>query len=165
MMGWAACSGGLEPGAWLLAAMLFTWQFPHFMALSWKFKPGYSRAGYRMASVENPEMCKRAALRHSFFLCGLSVLPPFIGMTGTIGTVAWLPLATVVNGYMTVKAWKFYKNANSSTSNSLFMSSIYHLPVLMLLFILCCGIDDWLMSIKSKLTKETAATRTLKELN
>lgn len=46
MMGWAAATGGLEPGAWLLAGVLFAWQFPHFNALSWNLRGDYSRAGY-----------------------------------------------------------------------------------------------------------------------
>jgi protoheme IX farnesyltransferase len=35
MMGWAAVTGGLEPGAWILGGILFAWQFPHFNGLSW----------------------------------------------------------------------------------------------------------------------------------
>ena len=56
MMGWASCSGNLEPGAWLLAAILYAWQFPHFNALSWNMRADYSRAGYRMMSVTHPGM-------------------------------------------------------------------------------------------------------------
>ena len=54
LMGWAAATGGLEAGAWLMGAVLFAWQFPHFNALSWNLRADYSRAGYRMMSVTNP---------------------------------------------------------------------------------------------------------------
>lgn len=54
MIGWASCTGGLEVGAWLMAGILFAWQFPHFNALSWNLRPDYSRAGYRMMSVTDP---------------------------------------------------------------------------------------------------------------
>lgn len=54
MMGWAACTGSLEAGAWVMAGLLYAWQFPHFNALSWNLRPDYSRAGYRMMSVTNP---------------------------------------------------------------------------------------------------------------
>ncbi|KOB77378.1 Uncharacterized protein OBRU01_04200, partial [Operophtera brumata] len=48
LMGWAGCTGSLDSGALVLAAILYSWQFPHFNALSWNLRPDYSRAGYRM---------------------------------------------------------------------------------------------------------------------
>lgn len=54
LMGWAGCSGNLEAGAWIMAGLLYAWQFPHFNALSWNLRPDYSRAGYRMMAVTNP---------------------------------------------------------------------------------------------------------------
>lgn len=53
-MGWVGCTGSMDPGAWLLASILYAWQFPHFNALSWNLRPDYSRAGYRMMAVTNP---------------------------------------------------------------------------------------------------------------
>lgn len=55
-MGWAACSNSLGVGAGVLGLLLFSWQFPHFNALSWNLRPDYSRAGYRMMAVTNPGM-------------------------------------------------------------------------------------------------------------
>lgn len=54
LMGWAGCAGSLGPGAWVMAGLLYAWQFPHFNALSWNLRPDYSRAGYRMMAVTNP---------------------------------------------------------------------------------------------------------------
>jgi protoheme IX farnesyltransferase len=48
LIGWAAASGGLSGGAWLLYAILFLWQFPHFMAIAWMYREDYDRAGYLM---------------------------------------------------------------------------------------------------------------------
>ena len=48
LIGWAAASGGLSSEAWLLYAILFLWQFPHFMAIAWMYREDYDRAGYRM---------------------------------------------------------------------------------------------------------------------
>lgn len=48
LMGWAGCAGELGTGSWILAGLLYAWQFPHFNALSWNLRPDYSRAGYRM---------------------------------------------------------------------------------------------------------------------
>jgi len=46
LIGWAASSGGLSSGAWALYAILFLWQFPHFMAIAWMYRDDYARAGY-----------------------------------------------------------------------------------------------------------------------
>src|SRR6266550_9061541 len=46
LIGWAAASGGLNLEAWVLYAMLFLWQFPHFMAIAWMYREDYARAGY-----------------------------------------------------------------------------------------------------------------------
>jgi heme o synthase len=46
LIGWAAASGRLEPRAWLLYAVVFLWQFPHFMAIAWMYRDDYARAGY-----------------------------------------------------------------------------------------------------------------------
>ena len=43
LMGWAACTGGLDMGALVLAGILYSWQFPHFNALSWNLRADYSR--------------------------------------------------------------------------------------------------------------------------
>jgi protoheme IX farnesyltransferase len=46
LIGWAAASGGLDREAWILYAVLFLWQFPHFMAIAWMYREDYDRAGY-----------------------------------------------------------------------------------------------------------------------
>jgi heme o synthase len=75
-MGWAACSGHLDPGAWLLGMSLFAWQFPHFNALSWNLRGDYSKAGYRMMSVVDPKLNSRVALRYSLLLFPISFCAP-----------------------------------------------------------------------------------------
>ncbi len=51
ILGWAANTGSLDPGAWALFVVMFLWQMPHFFALSWPLRTDYARAGYRMLSV------------------------------------------------------------------------------------------------------------------
>ncbi len=46
LIGWAAASGRLNSEAWTLYAILFLWQFPHFMAIAWMYREDYDRAGY-----------------------------------------------------------------------------------------------------------------------
>lgn len=63
IIGWVSATGSLDIGALVLGGILYTWQFPHFNSLSWNLRPDYSRAGYRMMSVTDPDLCKRVALR------------------------------------------------------------------------------------------------------
>jgi heme o synthase len=48
LIGWSAATGTLDRGAWVLYALLFLWQFPHFMAIAWMYRDDYERAGYRV---------------------------------------------------------------------------------------------------------------------
>jgi protoheme IX farnesyltransferase len=48
LIGWAAASGTLSHEAWLLYAIVFLWQFPHFMAIAWMYREDYQRAGYQI---------------------------------------------------------------------------------------------------------------------
>ena len=55
LIGWAAARGSLGPGAWVLFAILFLWQVPHFHAIAWMYREDYARAGIRMLPVVDPE--------------------------------------------------------------------------------------------------------------
>lgn len=131
-MGWVGCSGTIDAGAWILAGLLYAWQFPHFNALSWNLRPDYSRAGYRMMAVTNPGLCRRTALRYTIGLGALSFAAPVFDVTNVWFALETLPL----NAYFTYLAWRFYKNSDSGTSRKLFRFSLLHLPALMILFLL-----------------------------
>lgn len=118
-------------GAWIMAAIMFCWQFPHFNALSWNLRPDYSRAGYRMMSVVDPSLCKRVALRHTVGITGLCFLAPMVGLTTPLFPVMSLPL----NLYFTYLGWKFYQQGDSSSSRKLFRFSLLHIPLLIVLMI------------------------------
>jgi len=132
VMGWTACTGSLDLGALLLGGLLFAWQFPHFNALSWNLRGDYSRAGYRMMSVTNPNLCRRTALQYSVLIVLLSTLAPVIDMTTWTFAFDSLPL----NSYLVYLSWKFYRNADSASSRKLFRFSLVHLPALMALLLI-----------------------------
>jgi protoheme IX farnesyltransferase len=48
LIGYVAVAGKLDSPAWLLYAILFLWQFPHFMAIAWMYREDYARAGYEV---------------------------------------------------------------------------------------------------------------------
>ncbi|XP_045213349.2 protoheme IX farnesyltransferase, mitochondrial-like [Mercenaria mercenaria] len=132
MMGWTACTGMLEPGALLLGAILYAWQFPHFNALSWNLRPDYSRGGYRMASVVRPELCKRVALRYSIGMIGLCSAAPLVHLTTWTFAVDSLPL----NVWLAYLAWNFYRKGDSNSSRRLFRFTLVHIPALMILMLI-----------------------------
>ncbi|GFR26210.1 protoheme IX farnesyltransferase, mitochondrial [Trichonephila clavata] len=129
LMGWAASSGTLSAGALLMGAILYSWQFPHFNALSWNLRPDYSKAGYRMTSVVNPAMCRRVALRHSIGLLVLCSCAPLVDLTTWTFAFDSLPL----NCYLIYHSWKFYTDSDSYSARKLFRLSLIYLPALMFL--------------------------------
>ncbi|KAJ7362138.1 Protoheme IX farnesyltransferase, mitochondrial [Desmophyllum pertusum] len=132
LMGWAACTGGLDAGGLVLAGILYSWQFPHFNALSWNLRADYSRAGYRMMCVTNAPLCRRVTLRHCLALVGLTTLLPVCGVTTWWLALDSLPL-NVWNIYL---GYQFYKDSDSKSARKLFRFSLLYLPILMLMILL-----------------------------
>jgi heme o synthase len=86
LIGYAAASGTLNLEAWVLFAILFLWQFPHFYAIAWMYREDYERAGIRMLPVVEPdgESTARRILVYSLVLLPISVIPKFLSMTGNV---------------------------------------------------------------------------------
>ena len=127
VMGWTACTGGLEMGAFVLAGILYAWQFAHFNALSWSLRGDYSRAGYRMMSVTSPTLCKRVALRYSVAMVPICTLAPVCDIT-----TWWFALDTLpLNGWLSYLAWRFYRDSDFNSARKLFRFSLFYLPLLM----------------------------------
>jgi protoheme IX farnesyltransferase len=86
LIGWAAASGSLSPGAWVLYAILFLWQFPHFMAIAWMYREDYSRAGYLMlpSGGRDGRFMAWQIVGFTLALIPVSLLPSFLGHAGPI---------------------------------------------------------------------------------
>ena len=79
LIGWAAATGSIFSGkAWILYAVLFLWQFPHFMAIAWMYRDDYARAGYLMFPAKNA----------GGFLAWLTGVPALALLIAGIGAVA-----------------------------------------------------------------------------
>ena len=79
LIGWAAASGSITSAkAWILYAVLFLWQFPHFMAIAWIYRDDYARAGYLIFPTKNA----------SGFLASLTGVPALALFIAGIGAVA-----------------------------------------------------------------------------
>lgn len=139
-MGWAAAAGATQgvdsgmvetlshPGGWLLAGLLFAWQFPHFNSLSWTIREEYKAAGYQMMVWKYPRLNGRVAVRYSFLFFPICVGLWWVGVTD----VGFLATSSVVNTWLVREAWRFYRKAGEGGSaKKLFWASVWHLPVLM----------------------------------
>ncbi|KAH6596953.1 hypothetical protein BASA50_003775 [Batrachochytrium salamandrivorans] len=131
-MGWTACTGTIDPGALVLAAALYAWQFPHFNALSWGLRSDYAKAGYRMMCVTHPQLNARVALRYALAMF------PICYAAYAIDMVSWLFLldSSIVNAYMAWHAYFFWRSSNPQTARALFFASLVHLPVLLALLMI-----------------------------
>lgn len=92
LIGFAAASGTLTAEAWILYAILFVWQFPHFYAIAWMYREDYERAGIKMLPVVEPdgESTVRQMLFFSALLIPISLVPRYLDMTGNIYVVGTL---------------------------------------------------------------------------
>ena len=131
MIGWAAVNGSLSYGAWILFAIVFFWQIPHFYAIAWMHREDYKRAGFPMLPIIDREG-KRTSRQVSLSLLALIVvtlLPSGIGLAGfsyLIGAVA-LGLIFLASGLY------FARMRDRMSALRLFIISVCYLPVLMAL--------------------------------
>lgn len=144
MMGWVAAAGqnattGHDSwrdmllsenslGGWLLAALLFAWQFPHFNALSHTIREEYKAAGYKMMAWTNPARNARVALRYSILMFPISFGLWWVGVVDK----GFLVGSTLANGWLVREAYRFYKfQGAKGTARGLFWASVWQLPILL----------------------------------
>ncbi len=134
LIGYAAAANRLTPEAWVLFAILFLWQFPHFYAIAWMYREDYARAGIQMLPVVEPdgESTARQILLYSLLLIPISILPKWMGMTGTIYTVGAIGMG-VVFLYAGVRV---ALDRTKARARSVLLASVLYLPVLYCLMVL-----------------------------
>ena len=128
--GWVAATGRLDPEAWILFAILFFWQHPHFYAIALMFKDDYKKAGLKMLPVTEPDGSRtnRQIIWHSFLLIPVSVVPVYIGILGMIyfWSAIILGVGYLISGFILAKQY--------SVDNARFVLrvSVFYLPILFL---------------------------------
>lgn len=150
LMGWAAAAGqtatkdgswrelllasdGSSIGGWLMAGLLFAWQFPHFMGLSWPIREEYKAAGLRMLAWTNPARNARVALRYSLIFIPICVSLCAAEVTEWSFAVTSLP----INLWLVRSAVLFWKHeGHKGSARGLFWASVWHLPGVMILALL-----------------------------
>jgi protoheme IX farnesyltransferase len=145
MMGVTAITGRITIEAWLLFAILFVWQIPHFLALAWYHRDDYARGGFRMLPLVDGNGSKTcvSVLLYSLALVPMGFAATLSGMAGwafTIGSIA-------LGGWFAHRGWQLYRERNTYRARRVFMASLLYLPVLLLLMVAdrgpAAGIIPW----------------------
>ena len=129
LMGWTAARGELSRAGWVLFAILYLWQMPHFFAIAWLYRADYARAGFAMLSVNDPS--GRRTGRHSLFyamvLVPVSLAPFFLGLTGP----GYLGAAVGLGSAWIWLAGRFAGRPDERRAQGLFLYSLLYQPLLL----------------------------------
>jgi protoheme IX farnesyltransferase len=130
LIGWAAGNDDLAAGGWVLFAIQFFWQFPHFWAIAWIAHKDYSTAGFKMMpSNEGPTKYSAIqAVLYSLLLLPVGVMPYFTGISGWVS----LFVVLVANLFMIWQCVRLYREMTVQAARRVMFSSYIYLPVVLL---------------------------------
>jgi protoheme IX farnesyltransferase len=123
-----AVAGYPTSWGWSLFALLFCWQFPHFMAIAWLYREDYARAGMKMlpSMPGNEGLAGRQALLYGLSGLPISLLPTLHGDAGSVYAIAALALGACYVG----AAWRFARREDRARARMLLFISILYLPAM-----------------------------------
>ncbi len=134
LIGWAAARGRLDPEACVLFAMVFLWQFPHFMAIAWMYREDYSQAGYLV--LPNADRREPFVFWQSFavslLLIPLSLIPAIAGESGLV----YLAGALISGVIFCYYGARFAFCRSNAAARQLLSASIVYLPAVFILLML-----------------------------
>ena len=136
--GWVAATGNIDSGGWILFAILYLWQHPHFFAIAWMCKDDYQKAGFKMLPVIEPNGSRtiRQIFWHLSLLFPVCFLPFIIGMSGNI----YLFGTTILTLLYFLSAIPMLKEKSSKNASRILKASVLYLPLLMVIIIIDKGI-------------------------
>jgi protoheme IX farnesyltransferase len=131
VIGWSAVRGEIGLTGWALFAILYFWQIPHFLSLSWLYRKDYASAGYRFLSVldENGVRTRGQILIFSFALIPASLLPVYTSAVGLIYFLGALLFSVAFFIFCLASA----NPLTNVSARRVFVSSLLLLPILILL--------------------------------
>jgi heme o synthase len=142
MLGWTAARGQIEWPAVALFAILFVWQFPHFMAIAWMYREEYAKAGIRMLPVVQPDGWSTfiEALFYAVLMIPVSLAPWRLGITGVTYAFIAGGLGLFYLAY-TIRFGRILRTRDPVESRmlarDLLKVSVIYLPLLMTTLMLC----------------------------
>jgi protoheme IX farnesyltransferase len=134
LIGWAAACGRLDANAWLLFAIIFLWQFPHFMAIAWMYREDYARAGYLVLpeGKSKDRFVAWQTLLPSLALLAVALVPAIRGESG----IVYFAGALVLGGVFLCYSARFAFQMSTVSARRLLFASILYLPLLLAFFVL-----------------------------
>jgi heme o synthase len=134
LIGWAGASGTLDGGAWPLYALLFLWQFPHFMAIAWMYRDDYARAGYRVLPgyKERQLFAALQAAIPAALLIPVTLIPWIDREAGNV----YLAGAILLGFGFAFLAFRFGLKTTNLAARHLLFASIIYLPITLVLLLL-----------------------------
>lgn len=140
LIGWAAAEGRISTLGWILFAILFLWQMPHFFAIAWTYRKDYLKGGFIMLSNadENGAKVARQSFAFAIALVICTLLPTLLGYASW----GYGAVAIIAGCYILRPAWRFLSQEERDTpARRLFIASIFYLPALLIPLVL----DLWLI--------------------
>ena len=127
VIGWAA-AGPLSAGAWSLFAIVFVWQLPHFLALTWLYRDDFANACLPLLSVNDPSGLRTARhlVAYTVLLVPVSLMPTWIGLTGPAYATGAAMLGTV----LLVLGMRFAASRSINRARALFRATLLYLPLI-----------------------------------
>lgn len=135
LVGAAAFDGAIQPLSWILFLILFWWQFPHFMAIAWKYRHDYAQGGLKMITVTDPT--GRVAGLIAIGVSVVLLLTSLLAVFWLSNPILYAIVSLVLGGGYTWYSWKFYQTRDDRTSRPLLLASLVYLP-LQMTALLCC---------------------------
>ncbi|MFQ5606036.1 MAG: heme o synthase [bacterium] len=134
MGGWAAVRGEVSVEAWVLFAILFFWQMPHFLAIAWLYREDYARGGFLVLPVLDKGGFHTGlyVISNCLALLTVSLLPTLMGMTGGVYFVGALIMGI---GFL-ISGFRLTLKTSNRYAKQLLHASIIYLPILIALMAL-----------------------------
>ena len=134
LIGWAAARGSVSIEAWVLFAILFLWQFPHFLAIAWMYREDYGRAGILMLPVVEPDgrVTAQQIVVYTIMLIPVSVLPTLLGMSGKI----YFYSAIILGLLFLYSSLRAALSMSRQHARRLLLASVIYLPLLFILMVI-----------------------------
>ena len=128
MIGWAAAGNGLGTGAWVLFAILYLWQIPHFLSIAWLYRDDYRRAGLVMLPGLDGDGAV-AAGHATLYAAGLTLVSLAAVPVGLAGWT-YLAGAFVLGAAFTAAGAAFARARSEANARRLLHASLLYLPLL-----------------------------------
>jgi protoheme IX farnesyltransferase len=128
VIGWTAATNTLSIESWVLFAIVFMWQMPHFLAIAWLYRHEYAAAGIRLLPVIEPDgrSTGRQAVLYTAGLVPISLAPALVDLASPY----YMMIALVLGAVLMVLSLEFAFTRTRDAARRLFYGSIMYLPLL-----------------------------------